>query len=140
MLTLAIPIQIGAQEYTALIGGIRGSWNLQTRSLEVQIGPAREKDGFLYLGTREIDGEHTKILAPPILSTLSIQDSLPPSAALAQVFVKLEELIQAIEVVVVNDATLQAQMYQAGEEEMSLACTFTATSPGITKLEEKIAA
>lgn len=137
MLTLEKPIRIGPQIYDVLIGGVRGSWDVRAGLLEVMIGPARSKDGNLYLGTREKDGDQSKLLAPPLLSTLTIQNSFPPDPALAQVFLKLGELIEAIEAVVVHDESLQAQVYQAGEEEMSLACTFTPTPPGSIKLEER---
>lgn len=135
MLTLDTPITLGANQYTRLVC-VKGGWDLRTRSIEIVISLAREKDGETIIATRERDGEQYRILAPPIVASLELQDSIPPDPALAAVFQKHHELMEAIEAVIVSNQQLKDLTYQSGEEESSLSATFVASaSPG--KPEER---
>jgi hypothetical protein len=136
MLTLDTPVTLGAHQYTRIVGGIKGEWDLRTRRIEVTLALAREQGGKTIIATREKDGDKRRILAPPILATLTLQDSEPADPALAGVWIKLHELVEAIEAVLVVNGSLQGQVYQAGEEEMSLAATFVAGEAG--EIVEKI--
>lgn len=136
MLTLNTPITLGSLAYTRLVGGVKGEWDLRVPKLEVTIALAREQAGKTVIATREKDGETTRVLAPPIVATLTIQDASPPDPSLATVWQKLHELTEAIEAVIVANALLASHVYQAGEEEAALTCTFApSVEPG--RIEEK---
>lgn len=135
MLMLENPITLGANTYRVIIGGIKGEWDLRARRLEVTLALAREKGGKTIIATREKEGEKTRVLSPPIVATISISDAIPPDPAYAAIFQKLHELTEAIEVVLVADGSLEAYPYQAGEEEVLLACAFASGSP--LEIEEK---
>lgn len=136
MLILDTPIQLGSQTYTHVVGGIRGEFDLRTRKLDITLALAREKTGKLIIATKEKDGETARLFSPPIIAILTLQDSSPADPALAGVFQKLHELVESIESVLVANGALANQVYQAGEDEVSLACTFVpSATPG--EIEEK---
>ena len=137
MLILDTPLHLGTQTYTRLVGGIKGEWDLRTRRIEVTISPARERAGQLVIATREHAGESLRLLAPPVVATLTLQDAIPADPALAPIFQKLHELVEAIEALMVTNGSLAGQVYLAGEEDVSLNATFTSSAtPGI--IEDKI--
>lgn len=136
MLTLNTPIKIGPYTYTRLKGAIQGTWDLRTRKIEMAIAPAREKGGQTIIGTKEKDGDQSRVLAPPLVATVVLQDSSPADPALVKIFQLLHALVEAIEEIQVANNLLTAQVYQTGEEEVSLACTFTPSSEP-SQIEEK---
>lgn len=136
MLRLQTPITIGAKLYARLVC-VKGGFDLRTRKIEIVLSLAREKDGRTILATKEKDGETSRILAPPIVGTLTLQDATPSDPALAGVFQKLHELSEAIESVLATSGQLDTVVYQSGEEDVVLTSTFQASETPPT-LEEKV--
>jgi hypothetical protein len=138
MLNLTTPLALGGKRYNVMVAGVRGQWDLQSRRIEIYVGPGRTQGQHVLIGTRETGSEQTRVLAPPILATLVLEDSVPSDPAYAVVFQNLQNLIESIEAIVVTHDDLQKQVYQSGEEEFPLVSTFQPYGPGAFQFEEKV--
>jgi hypothetical protein len=124
MLTVTTPIRLGKYSYDRLIGGVRGDWDLRARRVEVHIGPGRADGDDIIFATKETEADKSRVIPPPVLLTLTIDDP-QQDPALALLWQRIQLVIEAVEEILVTNASLAEKVFQAGEEEVPLDCTFS---------------